>query len=275
MATFSDELYSLEVIRIARRRGTPTQFMHSSKLLHGWLPVMHMHGHTTRILACPGCDFPSEMVDHLFQCSHPFMQKARDDSFILFRAKCQRIDLPLASYTAFTEYVHSTLLGQPPPTSMLLIIQQTIRQQNLIGQGMILHGFLAKGWAVTLLRANTMLPHQTVAKLLRLIWDVTVAQGWSTRNDILHHQANHNTTLENDSLGTRLDWFHNHHVEALSYHDRFLINFDLTDIVGMSHEVRRALVTNLEVAHAAYLLERTHQPRQQHRIMTDFERKPN
>jgi hypothetical protein len=127
--------------------------------------------------------------------------------------------------------------------SALLIIQQTIRRQNLIGQGMILQGFLAKGWVVTLLWANTMLTNQTSGKLLRLIWDMIVAQVWSTAcNDILHHQANHNTTLEYDSLGTRLGWFHLHPLDALSYHDQFLITYDLTDIDGMSHEARRVLI---------------------------------
>ena len=60
-----------EVPQIARRRGSHTDFMRSSKLMHGWLPVMQMHGHTTGVTVCPGCGDPCEMVDHMLLCPNP------------------------------------------------------------------------------------------------------------------------------------------------------------------------------------------------------------
>ncbi len=90
-----------ELIRLARQRGNPTKFMHTSKLLHGWLPVMQMHGHTTGVTLCPGFGTPSKTVDHLFQCPHPLMQMARDDSYTLFRANVNN----LISHSTFSQHL--------------------------------------------------------------------------------------------------------------------------------------------------------------------------
>ena len=261
-----------EVIRLARRRGNPTKFMHTSKLLHGWLPVMQMHGHTTGITVCPGCGTPSETVDHLFLCSHPLMHTARDTSFALFRAKSRRLDLPIDFFEVFTGYVRSALTGVDQPTSQNAALLHAMQQQDQIGHGMILRGFMAKGWAVALLRQNTMLPHQTLAKLLRLVWDEIVAAVWTARNDILHHHANHSSTLEFTALGDRLEWFLANRNDAISFHDRFLVHYDQSDVEGMSFDTRKALVSHLEVAHCAYRLEMTQMPSQRNRITHYFSR---
>ncbi len=134
-----------ELIRLARRRGNPTKFMHTSKLLHGWLPVMQMLGHTTGVTICPGCGTPSESVDHLFECPHPLMRTARDTFFSLFRAKCRRMDLPLDFFEAFSGYVHWALTGDTRPITNSTTLTYAIRQQDQIGRMMVLRGFLAKG----------------------------------------------------------------------------------------------------------------------------------
>ena len=121
---------------------------------------------------------------------------------------------------------------------------------------MLLRGYLAKGWAVALMRLNTHLPHQTMAKILRFIWDNIVAHIWATRNDILHRNTNHLSSLEHDYLGGRLHWFRLNRRDALSFRDQFLVNYDQSDVETMPHDVRRALITHLEVAQQAYLKER-------------------
>ena len=245
-----------EVTRIARRRGSPTDFMRSSKLMHGWLPVMHMHGHTTGVTICPGCGDPCETVDHMLLCPNPRMRQAREDAYLVFRAKCRRMDLPMDFFTDFTGYVKAVLWGIPSPTALSGILSLTFRQQDAIGPGMLLRGYLAKGWAVALMRLNTQLPHQTLAKILRIIWDDIVAHIWTTRNDILHRNTNHLNSLEHDALGHRLHWFRLNRRDVLSFRDQFLINFGQSDVEGMTHDVRRALVQHLEVAQQAYLKER-------------------
>jgi hypothetical protein len=118
----------------------------------------------------------------------------------------------------------------------------------------MVHGFLAKGVAVALIWQNTMLPHQTLAKILCIIWDEIIANVWGNQNEILHHQANHLNTLKSKTLGTRpLHWFLLHKLDALSYNDQFLVDYAHTDIEGKSHDVFHALVFHLEVAHRAYL----------------------
>ena len=245
-----------EVTRIARRRGSPTDFTRSSKLMHGWLPVMHMHGHTTGVTVCPGCGDPCETVDHMILCPNPRMRQAREDAYLLFRAKCRRMDLPMDFYTNMTGYVKAVLWGIPTPAASTGILTLTFGQQDAIGPGMILRGYLAKGWVVALMRLNTHLPHQTLAKILRFIWDDIVAHIWATRNDILHRNTNHLTSLEHDSLGCQLHWFRLNRRDALSFRDQFLVNYDQSDVEKMPHDVRRALVTHLEVAQQAYLKER-------------------
>jgi hypothetical protein len=226
-----------EVTRIARRRGSHTDFMRLSKLMHGWLPVMHMHGHTTGVTVCPGCGDPCETVDHMILCPNPRMRQAREDAYLIFQAKCRRMDLPMDFFTDITSYVKAVLWGIPSLVASSGILSLTFRQQDAIGPGMLLRGYLAKGWAVALIRLNTHLPHQTLAKILRFVWDDIVAHIWTTRNDILHRNTNHLNSLEHDTLGCRLHWFRLNRRDALSFWDQFLINYDQSDVERMPHDV--------------------------------------
>jgi lipid-A-disaccharide synthase-like uncharacterized protein len=89
---------------------------------------------------------------------------------------------------------------------------------------------------------------------------VIVVAVWTARNDILHHQANHNSILKFTALGARLSWFLTNKLDAISFHGRFLVNYDHSDIEGMSRDTRQALVSHLEVAHSAYLLKLMQMP---------------
>jgi hypothetical protein len=51
-----------DAIRNARVNMTRTKFTMTSKLMHRWLPVMHMHGHTTGVTTCPGCGANDELL---------------------------------------------------------------------------------------------------------------------------------------------------------------------------------------------------------------------
>ena len=56
---------------------TQTQRMQTAKLMHGWVPVMHMLAHETGNSQCPGCPHPNETLDHLFHCTNPFQVEER------------------------------------------------------------------------------------------------------------------------------------------------------------------------------------------------------
>lgn len=53
-------------IRTVHSNCTTTQQRQTSKIMHGWLPVGHMHGHATGNTHCPGCPCMDETMDHLF-----------------------------------------------------------------------------------------------------------------------------------------------------------------------------------------------------------------
>jgi hypothetical protein len=44
-----------------------------SKLMHGWLPIMHILGKFKETLQCPGCEWNDETFVHLYQCTHKLM----------------------------------------------------------------------------------------------------------------------------------------------------------------------------------------------------------
>ena len=99
------------------------------------------------------------------------MRQAKEDTFLVFRAKCRRMDLPMDFFTDITGYVKAVLWGTPSPVVSSAILSLTFRRQDAIGPGMLLRGFIAKGWAVALMGLNKHLPHQTMARLLQIIWD--------------------------------------------------------------------------------------------------------
>ncbi len=82
-ATFNSIYW--EGIGHARRCGTRTQLMHTSKLMHGWLPVNHIVGHYSGITQCPGCCELDETINHLLYCPHPALSQAGTDSMVSLR----------------------------------------------------------------------------------------------------------------------------------------------------------------------------------------------
>jgi hypothetical protein len=68
-----------DLIRAAHTKLGHTQRMQTSKILHGWLPVMHMQAHITGWAQCPGCACPDETMDHLFHCSNRVLANKRGE----------------------------------------------------------------------------------------------------------------------------------------------------------------------------------------------------
>ena len=64
-------------IKTVRTRCTHKQQMLTNKIMHGWLPVMHMMSHMSRNSQCPGCLCSDETLDHVVRCLHPSMVSAR------------------------------------------------------------------------------------------------------------------------------------------------------------------------------------------------------
>ena len=101
-----------EAMQKARKGITKTKFMLTSKLMHGWLPIMHMHG--------PGCEGDDETLAHLFVCPHPRLTDSKVKAFRQFRLKCSKLNLPMTFFWGLSSYVEHVYLGADPPDAPLL-----------------------------------------------------------------------------------------------------------------------------------------------------------
>jgi hypothetical protein len=129
----------------ARCRGTHTQLMHTSKLMHGWLPVNHVVGCYTGITQCPGCNKEDETLDHLFHCTHPHMVTAQTESLTSLCRFLLRAGIPRVFSDLFMHFILAYLDGTPPRTDMALA-QETYQSQMAIGQNLLLRGYISIEW---------------------------------------------------------------------------------------------------------------------------------
>ena len=263
-----------EVIRLARSKIGKTQFMQTSKIMHGWLPVMHMHGHSTGITVCPCCGNPDETMDHLLQCESPQMRRTRSEAYICFRKKCAALNLPLQPFTALMSYIRHAFLGEELEEASTTLTRATYSQQATVGSTMLLRGFITKRWAALFSRYGTPLPTHLLSKILRFIWSDLIGPVWTARNDTLHNSVNKLQSLEQDTLNTRLQWFLENGLDAISFHDQFLLSFSVEDIDTMTLHIRRERCRQLEVAQQAYRIEKTQRKRGQTTITSFFRRTP-
>ena len=47
----------------------------TTKVVHGWLSVMHNLGKYKKLTQCPGCPCHDETFEHMYSCTHPLMKK--------------------------------------------------------------------------------------------------------------------------------------------------------------------------------------------------------
>ncbi len=81
------DLVDWDLIQAVRTKMGHTQRMQTSKIMLGWLPVMHMQAHITGQAQCPGCVCPDETMDHIFRCTNRVLGKKREELLLNLRAK--------------------------------------------------------------------------------------------------------------------------------------------------------------------------------------------
>ena len=74
------EMVSWESIGTVRGNMGNTKKMQTCKIMHGWLPIMHMRQWITGVSQCPGCSCQDETMEHLFRCPHPTMKTTRAEA---------------------------------------------------------------------------------------------------------------------------------------------------------------------------------------------------
>ena len=182
------------LVQQVRRRCTPTQRMQTSKILHGWLPVMHMLAHMSGNKQCPGCPHPDETFEHLVHCPHPLLHAKREEIVVALCKKGLKLRVPMV----LLEFLASTILGSghTHDADGLSLLQCALDAQARIGLMMTLRGFLATGWTSYLRSCGLSYPTRTMAWILRFLWLECADALWRTRNDILHRQQNEHSHLD-------------------------------------------------------------------------------
>ena len=164
----------------------------TSKLMHDWLPTMHMQVHITGISQCPGCSCPDEILNHVFQCPHELMKKRRQERIAQMRKKGIKEGVPRNIINTFCDVLHNT----SSPNSIPLVqpvysdeVQAAIVQQEGIGNEMMTRGFLATGWMTALVESGCPNPEQRMNTLQTMVWDEFAFPMWAQRNEIFHYLA--------------------------------------------------------------------------------------
>lgn len=262
-------------IERARTRGTKTQLMQSSKILHGWLPVMHMVGHATHLTQCPGCPCTDETFDHLFHCTHPKMRAILIDRMQALEKYMTKARLPRAFSQPFNTFLQAYLDGNDPPDIEAPLAQEAFQSQTDIGQDLLIRGFLSKEWLHLLAHTGHNRPDNVLTNIIRFLWNDLIRPIWDTRNQILHRSTNLATSTLASRLDERLQWFLHNKLTALSRADQFLVHYLSTDIPTMTTPSKRERVRHLEVAQNAWEIERLQRQRGQTVLTSFFTRDTN
>ena len=109
-ATYDSVYWAL--IGAVRSRISRTMFMQTSKIMHDWLPTMHMQSHYTGNAQCPGCSCQKETIGHMLQCPHKDMAAKRTEVTKALRQGGRKAKVPSRIMAAVTEVIDKYLQGK-------------------------------------------------------------------------------------------------------------------------------------------------------------------
>ena len=265
--TTFDSIY-WEGIGRARRRGTQTQLMHTSKLMHGWLPVNHVVGRYTGITQCPGCSTKDETIDHMFHCPHPQMVTARTESLSALRRFLIRAGTSRPFSDPFVDLFQSYLEDRVPHTPNYLA-QEAYQAQLAIGHNLTLRGYLATEWLHLLRYSGHARPETAITNIIFHTWHDFFKRIWDARNNLLHRTQNRTTAALETSLDERLLWFLANRGRALSHNDQKMITFTRDDLPSMPLYTKKEWVRQLDAVKRTWAIERIQRGTGQ-TILTNF-----
>ena len=204
---------------------------------------------------CPGCLCSDETIQHLLHCPHPFMKAKRDEIVAALRKKGLRAHLPMTFLDILADLISGTVTPDPPvnPTHTL---HRGFIAQSKIGFDLFLRGFIAKQWTLDLRELGLSRPSNAISWILRFIWFDCTDALWRTQNDILHHNQNEHTLLEESRLQDQLLWFLDNK-DCIAHSDRYLLNYSPTDIPSLPLRTTKELfrlLTKAQTSHTRDLL---------------------
>lgn len=246
---------SWETLHLSRKNRTPTQLMHSSKLAHDWLPVMHREGRNSGNTQCPGCECPDETLHHFLTCNNRLMAERRTESLQTLWSRGTRKGAPKLFMTQLVHYIaEATDTKLPTTTTRDPRLTSAFAAQDAIGPLMLLRGIIALEWIRILTDMGMPHPQRMMVFIVRTIWDDVVQPLWSTRNNILHNNPNFTSELTHTQLGDRMLWYLQHK-DQLARQDRFLARYSSSCIDKMSTTIRREWIRHLDIARDAWTRE--------------------
>ena len=241
------------IIRSVRARASQTIRMATSKILHGWLPVMHMLSHMTSSAQCPGCSNIDETLDHLFHCPHPLLVSTRMEIISTLRKTGlkRRVPRPFLDCIINILSSHFGMTTMVPPHPAFA---KALDAQSHIGFDMFLRGYIALDWSTALGDMDTDLPARIMVWTLRFLWFDCVDPLWRARNRILHDQENAHTTSLDSHHNTTLQWYLDNE-DAIAPRDRYLLNFSADTVPHLPARTKKELVRLLDTARAIHTQE--------------------
>ena len=242
------------VIGAARKKCTKTQLMQTSKIIHDWLPVMHMQGHMTGNRQCPACAHPDETLDHLLQCPHPSLVRIRKDTLATAMKKGQKLGIHRNVLTALCHLLREYFTGETyEPTNDT--IQKAVTEQRAIGIQYLPRGILTMQWRYALDSLNCDNSDRKIASFLFIIWTEIVDTIWRARNDIVHHSNNLNRQADASRIDRCLRWYGNHYRDVLARQDFKLVDYGIDDLYVMTLASKRERLRQLDLAKKAHDIE--------------------
>lgn len=243
-------------IGTARKKCSKTEIMQTSKIMHDWLPVMHMRGHITGLTQCPTCTQQDETLDHLFHCKHPALTRTRNEALVKTMKKGAELRIPRAFMETLCGLLRAYFEGKTyTPYRRCATLTAAINVQNEIGVRYLPRGFLAKHWHRALETLHCEHADRKLATLTYFIWTDLTLGVWKARNDVVHYSNNLNRQADESRLDRRLLWYKHNRQEVLSRLDYRLVSYDADGLHTLTIASKRERLRQLDVAKASFELE--------------------
>ena len=173
-----------------RRKMTPTQQMQTSKLMHGWLPVMHMRAHVSGSAQCPGCPCEDETIEHILQCTNQSQTQRRKERMIELRKKMMTLGFPRVIMEAICKLLLHHIDRTPPVVPQHPSLARAVQDQLQIGLHLLPRGFISTQWLLLLQEYTVEDPDRAISGFLKTLWLDFIDDIWRGRNEIVHKQEN-------------------------------------------------------------------------------------
>ncbi len=247
---------SWDSIGRARKRCTPTKLMQTSKIMHAWLPTMHMQGHAHGSPNCPNCPDQDKTMDHFFHYPHPVLRSKRGMILEQLRKKGLSIGLPSAVLEGIFSLLTAYLTNTPPICPDDLGIAQAWNAQCLIGISMLPQRFVSSHWILALEEHSCPHPHRKLASMVYHLLVNFTNEIWREQISLAHEAANLNDLAQESLIDERLCWYQLHYTTVLSRHDFHLIDGIQDDkLISTSLCTKRQWLVHLDAARDVYAVE--------------------